>query len=240
MLSCKEVPAINSERWLSLEDFEDEEWRDIGCCIGSYQISNYGRVKSVGRFRKNNHSVMYVKEKIRRLNFTQKGYPCIRLSVNCNIVCQSSIHRLVAMEFIPNTELKEQVDHINTIKTDNRVLNLRWVTNKENAYNPITAQKVHEKNSVKGRFHHSEETKVKLSEQKTGEKNPMYGRRGYKHPRARPVVQISLNGIYIKEWSCAREASQIYGKKINACCRGKRNTCGGYKWIYKEDFKIDN
>lgn len=41
-------------------------------------------------------------------------------------------HRLVAMAYIPNPDNKEEVDHINNIRTDNRVENLRWVTSEEN------------------------------------------------------------------------------------------------------------
>jgi len=59
-----------------------------------------------------------------------------------------TIHRLLARHFIPNPDNKPCVDHINKIKTDNRIENLRWVTHSENSqnYDVTNRNKLNEKN----------------------------------------------------------------------------------------------
>ena len=46
-----------------------------------------------------------------------------------------NIHRLVAEHYIPNPENLKEVDHINRIRDDNRIENLRWVTSSTNSEN---------------------------------------------------------------------------------------------------------
>ena len=67
-----------------------------------------------------------------RLN--KHGYLQFNLRVD-NKGSNKDIHRLVASHYIPNPDNKPQVDHINRIRTDNRVENLRWVTLSENQLN---------------------------------------------------------------------------------------------------------
>lgn len=65
------------------------------------------------------------KEKLLKPRLGTTGYYFVTL---CNGVKQKhfKIHRLVAMLFIPNPDIKKEVDHINRVRTDNRLENLRW------------------------------------------------------------------------------------------------------------------
>ena len=58
------------------------------------------------------------------------GYLCCRLNNKTYLK-----HRLIAEQFIPNPDNLPQIDHINHIRTDNRIENLRWVNNGENGKN---------------------------------------------------------------------------------------------------------
>jgi hypothetical protein len=62
------------------------------------------------------------------------GYLCVHLC-NQGIRKMFKIHRLLAQYFIPNPEMKSEVDHIDGNKQNNSLENLRWATKKENGAN---------------------------------------------------------------------------------------------------------
>lgn len=116
-----------------MESLENEIWKDVEVYEGIYQVSNIGRVKSMSRYIPYKIEGMYAYRNGRILinAVSSAGYHRVFLKKpgKCKPM---SVHRLVAFAFIPNYGNKPFVNHINGIKSDNRVENLEWCTASEN------------------------------------------------------------------------------------------------------------
>lgn len=100
----------------------EEIWKTIDG-FDNYLISNLGNVKTI-------------KGKFKKVNYGKSDYGYVELWKN-NKGTKYRVHRLVAMNFIPNPDKKEQVNHIDGDKHNNSVNNLEWVTCKENIRHAI-------------------------------------------------------------------------------------------------------
>lgn len=103
---------------------EQEIWKDIAGYEGKYQVSSFGRVKSLNYRRTG-------REQILETHKNTYGYLMVSLWKNGKCK-QSLVHRLVASAFIPNPDNLPEINHKDENKENNRVDNLEWVLHKDN------------------------------------------------------------------------------------------------------------
>ena len=202
-----------------------EEWRDIVIeqngvvydYTGLYQVSNYGRVRSLNY--RGNGGVEVLKPAL-----DKKGYKRVTLFKNKNRHILQ-VHRLVALMFIPNPDNLPCVNHKDETPGHDWVENLEWCTYEYNLNYGTRSEKASK--SLKDR-EFSEETKHKMSENHADV-------RGEKNPRARKVICVETKQIFdtLKQ---AGEWCNISKENICQCCKGRQKTAGGYHWKYLEDY----
>lgn len=178
----------DNEIWKIMPGFEE------------YEISSIGRVRRNGKIL--NHPEKRMSMGYRRICFSKNGK-----------LYRFSLHRAVAIAFIPNPENKQIVDHINADPSDCRASNLRWVTAEENNNNAKTR--------INAKFSSGTNTRASIR-----------GADGKLHT-CKPIVRISENGekkIYQSAQDAEREGFSF--RNISQCCHGFRRRHKGYRWEF--------
>lgn len=220
-----------------------EEWRDIPWYEWYYKVSNMWRVKSLERYAKRRYDMpdRIVREKI-ITPWKSSWYACYVLAIDWKRKILKW-HRLVASAFLwldlysfVDQKLSLCVCHKddNTFnnKVDNLFLGTKWDNNRDR--------------DMKGRARHlswrDHPNYWKPSTNTTHfwkkwKDNHMYWRLWSKHHLSKPVLQLSIDWVFIKEWSCASEAQRYYANNnstaISQCCRWISQVSFWYRWMFK-------
>ena len=117
---------VNTLRWLSLENLDNEEWKDIPGYEGIYEASSFGRIKSKERVVGN----YYCRERILMQKIKQ-NYLYVNLSKEGNSKT-IRVHRLIAMAFLPNPYNFPEVNHKDENPMNNTLENLEWCSQSYN------------------------------------------------------------------------------------------------------------
>lgn len=106
---------MSDERWMPVPGWEDR-----------YEVSDLGNVRSL--FHGEARALKPV---------VTNGYHIARLSRPGQPLKAVAVHRLVMAAFVGPCPEGQQVDHINAVRSDNRLINLRYVTRLENMANAV-------------------------------------------------------------------------------------------------------
>ena len=198
---------------------EKEIWRPIKGYETYYEVSSYGRVRSLDRMVTYSDGRKHLwKGRILKPIKVRNGYSQIFLSKSGKVK-QVLIHRLVAEAFIPNTDNLPFINHKDEIKTNNRLFlkkdgsvdldksNLEWCTRSYNVNYGTAIQRIREKQLNSPKF-------------------------------SKSVLQLDINTEQIiAKYPSAREAARqlnINSSCISMCCNGKLKTYKGFKWQYAD------
>ena len=149
-----------------------EIWAQIDGYEGFYEVSSFGRVRSVERVVRHRHGLATMKSRVLKQSISKAGYAYVCLSKECRGK-SCLVHRLVARAFLPACD-KPEVNHKDFNKSNNCVDNLEWASRSENHIHAMSA----------GRF--------------DAEINPS-ARRKLTPEKVRDIRQLRLTGVSVKD-----------------------------------------
>lgn len=115
----------------------EEIWKDIPTYEGYYQVSNLGRIRSIDHYVKcKGNNKRLVKGIIKKPQLNKRGYLITTLTKK-GIFHTYTIHQLVAWAFLPNFIKGNELNHINGIKTDNKLDNLELSNSSHNQFHAV-------------------------------------------------------------------------------------------------------
>lgn len=191
----------------------EEVWKDIDGYEGLYQVSSYGRVRSLHRKGTDGRIISP--------SYSSSGYLQIHLCKN-GIQKTYQIHRIVAAHFLENENNLPEVNHKDEVKTNNRAENLEYCTRIYNVRYGTAIQRMAEAHNYK----------------ESAKKSAMH--HDYKEvarKQSKPVLQLDKNGTLIKRWDSLRQVSRVLGYScgnISSACNGKIKSVYGCKWQFEE------
>lgn len=193
----------------------EELWREIPGYEGTYEVSNYGNVRSLNY--RGTHRVKNLQPVL-----GGRGYLMVGLC-NDGKMRWEKIHRLVERLFIPNPDNKPQVNHIDGVKTNNVVSNLEWATNGENQAHA---------------YRHGLKKADPVWGHTLGKVHGAVGRAKTRAKRMKPVIATNVKtGQEIRYESAAdiERSLGVYHSDVSRICRGRRGTGKGYTFRYADN-----
>jgi hypothetical protein len=200
---------MTNEEFIESIRLDGEEWKDVVGYEGHYMVSSFGRIVSLGRYVRFYAHTKMIEPCIKQQHMGKNGYFSVTFKKNGNKKCVS-VHRIVAIAFIPNPNNYPCIDHKNDNQTDNRACNLQWCTHKMN----------------NSKEHH------RIAES--------LSQRGKKLPSIRkPIVQLNTNGDLIQIFPSMTDAdlSGFQHSAIHRVIHNKLKTHRGFKWMYLSDYE---
>lgn len=181
-------------------------WKSIKNFEGMYEVSENGDIKSLTRkvaSSRSSSGFRTVRERILKQHIDRYGYACVTLRKEGRDFGRT-VHRLVASAFLENPDNLPSINHIDEDKLNNHYSNLEWCTVQHN-------------NNYNDR------------QLRIGEVQRKKGVNGI------PVSQYDLEGNHIQDFVSGKAAAsdaEIHKNAVYQCCKGLRESAGGYIWKY--------